>query len=141
MKTFLRISAVVLAVALTLTAIAAFSAAAVTGKRGDADNDNDVTIIDATKIQRVLVGYDKEEEAWVNIFGDITGDGLDITDATAIQRFLAEYGNPYNIGEEIEAELTEPTDPTEETVAPTEAPTDAPTEAPTQKPTSPRSPR
>ena len=64
---------------------------------GDADGDGVVTIIDATNIQRKLVNmpvsnFDKKA-------ADVDGNGLDITDATFIQRFLAEIEIPYRIGE------------------------------------------
>ena len=39
---------------------------------------------------------------------DVDGDGLDITDATKIQRKLAELPDPYHIGE-IVSENTKPT--------------------------------
>ena len=32
---------------------------------------------------------------------DVTGEGLDISDATAIQMYLAEYENTYKIGETV----------------------------------------
>lgn len=67
--------------------------------RGDVDGDGFVTIIDVTMIQRKLVQlpvYSFNEKA-----ADIDGDGLDITDATRIQRYLAEFDDPYHIGEVI----------------------------------------
>ena len=67
---------------------------------GDVDGDDEVSIIDATLIQRKLV------EMPVSIFNelaaDIDGNGLDITDATYIQRYLAEIPTPYLIGEPIQ---------------------------------------
>lgn len=66
---------------------------------GDVDGDGFVTIIDVTMIQRKLVQlpvYSFNEKA-----ADIDGDGLDITDATRIQRYLAEFDDPYHIGEVI----------------------------------------
>lgn len=139
MKIVLKISAVVLALAMMLTVIAAFSAETVTGKRGDADGDGYVSIMDATRIQRYLVGYHQEDADWIEVFGDVDGDGeAGILDVTAIQRWLAGFDNIYGIDEEIAGVLPDPTEaPTQ---APTEAPTDAPTEAPTQAPTSARDP-
>ena len=53
---------------------------------GDADCDGEVTIIDATVIQRVLVNMNVER---FNVkAADVDGKGLDIIDATLIQRFL-----------------------------------------------------
>lgn len=75
-------------------------------KRGDADSDGNVTIIDATVIQRKLAELKvvsfKEKAA------DVDGDGLDITDATKIQRYLAELADPYHIGEYV-SDNTQPT--------------------------------
>lgn len=64
--------------------------------RGDADGSGEISILDATAIQRKLVGYSIEsfnEEA-----ACITGDVLGILDATAIQRYLAGYDDSYDIG-------------------------------------------
>lgn len=66
---------------------------------GDADGDGYVTILDATKVQRVLADFDEEDVDAVRIRGDVDGNGLDIFDATSIQRFLADMDNPYDIGE------------------------------------------
>ena len=64
---------------------------------GDADNDGSITILDATVIQRYLVGFT------VNSFNYdaacVTGDELTILDATAIQRFLAGFTDTHHIGE------------------------------------------
>jgi hypothetical protein len=68
--------------------------------RGDTDRDGTVTIVDTTTIQRALAfltvnAYDEQA-------ADVDGDGaVSIIDATAIQRYLAQYGNPYGIGERI----------------------------------------
>ena len=67
---------------------------------GDADGDCDVTILDATVIQRVLakLSVDSYNEAAADTDGD--GD-VTIIDATFIQRFLAGMPCPAGIGEEI----------------------------------------
>ena len=68
--------------------------------RGDADSDGDVTIADATVIQRVLIfvpsAFEPDAQA-----ADVNGDGLDIADATAIQRYATHISNPFGIGEPI----------------------------------------
>ncbi|MBQ3264134.1 MAG: CotH kinase family protein [Ruminococcus sp.] len=64
---------------------------------GDADGDGVVTILDATVIQRVLVDF--TVPSFNEKAADVDGDGLDITDATKIQRFLAELIDPYHVGE------------------------------------------
>ena len=64
---------------------------------GDSDMDGVITIMDATVIQRVLVNYT------VSVFDEkaanVTGDGLNIVDATLIQRHLADIPIPYAVGE------------------------------------------
>lgn len=79
----------------------------VTYLRGDADGDGEVTILDATVIQRRLVELltpSFDERA-----ADVDGDGLNIVDATLIQRYLAEFDNIYHIGETVTvSDLTTP---------------------------------
>ena len=63
---------------------------------GDANNDLDLTVIDATIMQRVLAemnenSYDLQAPRiveWLDVNGD---GGVNISDVTMIQRFLAEY--------------------------------------------------
>ena len=56
--------------------------------RGDADGDGEVTILDATAIQRCLVGI--RAASFNEKAADVDGDGeVTILDATAIQRLLA----------------------------------------------------
>ena len=57
-------------------------------KLGDADNDGDVTILDATVIQRFLVQLSVPSFNEAAADTDSSGD-VDITDATRIQRFIA----------------------------------------------------
>lgn len=64
---------------------------------GDANGDGEVTIIDATCIQRHLASFNviSFDEAT----SDATGDGkVTIIDATCIQRYLAGFSLPYDIG-------------------------------------------
>ncbi len=68
--------------------------------RGDADRDGDVTVTDATAIQRVLINVSGIETIDPDR-ADINGDGVDVTDATLIQRFILKIANPFNIGDEI----------------------------------------
>lgn len=65
---------------------------------GDADADGEITILDATTIQRYLAGLIGEEDIDLTA-GDVTRDGIDITDATFIQRCLASMETPYPIGD------------------------------------------
>ena len=63
---------------------------------GDADGDEDVSAIDVTLILRKMVfipvTYFNEQAA------DVDGEGLDVIDATLIQRYLADIKVPYPIG-------------------------------------------
>ena len=134
-----RIFASVALIAIMMTfCFGTISADAVTYKLGDVDNDNNVTPIDATIVQRVatgiLVSVDVE---FVKKAGDVDGNGTaDVVDATFIQRHATQLNVPHPIGQ-----LIEETEPTEElTEEPTEKPTEPlvvvpvdPTEAPTQK--------
>ena len=65
--------------------------------RGDANRDGAVNVKDVTAIQRFLSqmqpGTFNEKAA------DVDGSGIDISDATNIQRRLAEFYDPYNVNE------------------------------------------
>jgi len=74
--------------------------APVTYLLGDADGDGDITIMDATAIQRRLVGYSVKDPLGVDLRGCIVEDSLSIVDATAIQRKLVGYSDKYGIGTE-----------------------------------------
>ena len=67
---------------------------------GDADTDGDVTILDATAIQRWLVNLPNAafDEAAADADGD---EEVTILDATAIQRYLVALSCPEGIGEPI----------------------------------------
>lgn len=68
-------------------------------KRGDADDDGEITITDATVIQRKLADIPTlfiDRKA-----ADVDGNGLNIMDATNIQRYLACLYDPYRIGEVV----------------------------------------
>lgn len=70
---------------------------------GDIDGDNTVAIMDATRIQLILVeritDYTEEDV----LRGDVERDGvLSIMDVTSIQRYVASYDDGYGIGETFE---------------------------------------
>lgn len=95
---------------------------------GDVNGDETVTIIDATAIQRNLVGL-PTNNGFSKLAADVDGNGeIEITDATFIQRWLAALDTPYTIDEFVES-------PTEATEAATQPPTAASTEQPTHSPT------
>ena len=66
---------------------------------GDADGDGAVSILDATKIQRVLADLDDDPDGMIARRADSDGDGLNILDATRIQRYLADFEVSEPIGE------------------------------------------
>ena len=65
---------------------------------GDVDGDKYVTVLDATMIQMIKAGFVEADDHMVQR-GLITGDTLNIMDATAIQRLLAGYNDGYDINE------------------------------------------
>ncbi len=120
---------------------------------GDVTLDGKVDVMDVTAMQKNLA-RDKSLSGYELLVSDTQGDGrFTISDATEIQRYIAEM--PYNpvigmpLGEvhpdtfPTEAPTEQPTEalteaPTEQpTEAPTEQPTEAPTEQPTEAPTLP----
>ena len=120
-----KITALLLAIAIVcVLGLPFFSASETSFLLGDVDGDGDVSIIDATIIQRVLADMITDEDGMYTLRGDVDGDGeLSVTDVTFIRRYCALLYTPYPIGETV--------------IAPTEAPTEtiAPTVAPTQRPT------
>lgn len=72
--------------------------------RGDANGDGEIDITDATIIQRVLAEI-IEDDGMISIRGDVDGDGLNILDATLIQRYLVNLYIPYSINETVETEI------------------------------------
>ena len=66
---------------------------------GDADGDGLVTIADATLMQCVLAEAEPDADGTIARRCDVDGGGLSISDVTAVQRKLAEYSDPYHIGE------------------------------------------
>ncbi len=66
---------------------------------GDADDNGKVNIDDAAAVQKVLAKF--SVSPFNETAADIDGDGLSITDVTLIQRYLAGYENPYQIGEYV----------------------------------------
>ena len=90
---------------------------------GDADGDGVVSVLDVTCVQRMLARLESADADKV-LRADTDGNGLDIADATAIQRYLAEYDDASPVGQTvITPDPTKPTDPTvAETTDPDELP-------------------
>lgn len=65
---------------------------------GEANGDGQVTISDVTCIQKYLASMIDEEHIDLDA-ADINSNGVDITDATQIQRYIAGFTVPYPINE------------------------------------------
>ena len=82
---------------------------------GDADGDEEVTIIDATMIQRYLASMISED--YIDpAAAAVSGDGVNIIDVTFIQRYLASIETPLPIGELFHRETGDSVETVEETV-------------------------
>ena len=106
----LKILTVICAAAVSFAAVSIGAGAVNTETnylRGDANGDGFVTIYDVTALQRHLANLELLSENNLTA-ADIDVNGLDITDATNIQRYLAEYENVYNVGEWVDIGATEP---------------------------------
>ena len=68
---------------------------------GDADGDGQITILDATKIQRVLADLDIDEDGMISLRGDVNEDGLNIMDATTVQRHIADFAIAVSVGTSV----------------------------------------
>ncbi len=55
----------------------------------DLDNDGSMTILDATYIQRYLVGYETINSSQILVLGDYKIEDVDVLDATTIQKMCA----------------------------------------------------
>ena len=65
---------------------------------GDADGSGTIDIIDVTCIQRKCANIPTKVTESTLLHGDIDGNGLSVTDATMLQRYLADIAVPYPIG-------------------------------------------
>ena len=65
---------------------------------GDTDTDGTVTVLDATNVQRKLVELKISGCKYIDRLGDFDNDGLTVTDATWIQRYIAQISTPYPVG-------------------------------------------
>lgn len=93
---------------------------------GDTDMDGMVTVMDSTHIQRKLAELKTDEYKYINYLGDSDNDGLNITDATRIQRYIAQIPIPYPVGGKLLGLSGAPTE------APTEKPTEVVVDAPSE---------
>ena len=68
---------------------------------GDTGGDGVIGIMDATIIQRMLVGLQDDPTGYLTLRGDAGSDGLSIYDATDIQRYLVGLPIESNVGERV----------------------------------------
>lgn len=92
-----RITKVTGAVTITVTTTTSESSSYILG---DADGDGEVTILDATAIQRYLAEL-SVSDSFNYKAACVSGEELSILDATYIQRYLASFTVPYAIGETV----------------------------------------
>ena len=95
---------------------------------GDSDGDGIVTVLDATKIQRILAVLDEDPDGMITLRGAVDGAAtLNIMHATAIQRYLADFEVSAPVGTWVYPGV----DPTEAQTEPTmQGPTRDPDELP-----------
>ncbi len=77
------------------------SAATRTFLRGDANGDGRIGIDDVTLLQRVIAGLEKDPDNLIKLRAEVKYYGVDIFDATEIQKYIAQFDNIYNIGEKV----------------------------------------
>lgn len=93
-----RICVIALAIIMVVAMLMSLSTSAATMyRRGDADKDGEITSADVTWIQRKIAN--RTVEPFNKTAADVDKEGLEIIDATYIQRYLAKGPNPYNVGE------------------------------------------
>ena len=99
-----KLLAVLLSLMLIIAAAAVLcaSAAAYSYVNGDADGDGVVSSLDVMLIQRVVAGICTDEYGDIAERANVTGGELTLIDATAIQRYLAEFKDDHHIGDSIE---------------------------------------
>lgn len=73
---------------------------------GDADGSGDITIDDVTYIQKVLAELVTDTDGSITKRGNVDGDELSISDATAVQMYIAGFRNDDNIGGTAEEQVT-----------------------------------
>ena len=99
MKLLKSFTAVVLSVIIAICVVFAVRAVADNKSEyilGDANSDGVVTISDVTAVQ--MVSADISAPEFNEKAGDIDGNGLDVTDAHNIQRYVAMYEDLLGIG-------------------------------------------
>ena len=101
---------------------------------GDSNSDGEVSVMDATLIQRMLAGVVAKDDVNEELSDVDTNSDIDVMDATLIQRYMAQLSGTKNTGNIIEyIPPVEPTEPPTEPTQPTQPPTQPPTEPPVTK--------
>lgn len=113
-----KLTALLLSVALLIPMLSVLPVSAGYNKAyrmGDADGNSVIDIVDATLIQKVVILNNADSDGLIVLRGDGNGDGLDVADATAVQRYTLNLKCGYSVGEWVYLE--------ESTQAPTQKPT------------------
>ena len=105
MKKLIVVISVLLAASMFLFS-AAVSAGSGSYLIGDTDGSGVVSIEDVTLIQKVLAELVADTDGSITKRGNVDGDELSISDATAVQMYIAGFRNDYNIGETAEEQVT-----------------------------------
>lgn len=105
MKKLIVVISVLLAASMFMFS-AAVSAGSGSYLIGDTDGSGVVSIEDATLIQKVLAELVADTDGSITKRGNVDGDELSISDATAVQMYIAGFRNDYNIGETAEEQVT-----------------------------------
>ena len=105
MKKLIVVISVLLAASMFMFS-AAVSAGSGSYLIGDTDGSGVVSIEDVTLIQKVLAELVADTDGSITKRGNVDGDELSISDATAGQMYIAGFRNDYNIGETAEEQVT-----------------------------------
>lgn len=73
--------------------------------RGDSDGNGEVDILDVTLIQRVIANMQSDDDGMIALRSSLSGDTFDITDATYLQRYIAQIPTPFPINEPAQTVL------------------------------------
>ena len=75
--------------------------------RGDADGNGTVDILDVTTVQRAIANITVPDDGHMALRAALSGDSLEISDVTYLQRFLVSMETPYDLNVEVEVKLRE----------------------------------
>lgn len=106
MKRFITVLSAVTLLAVLLASLTVYADYKASYKIGDADGNGVIEVVDATLIQRVVTSLSSDDDGMIARRGDGNGDGLDIADATAVQRYTLDISCRYRVGEQHYEEPT-----------------------------------